>query len=206
MVLHGRNEAKLKQIAEETNSFFVPGDVTRPDLAGKLLETANRQLGGCDILVNNAGVIEAGKIEEIDIDKVCEMVRVNVEAAYRMAYTFLKYFKEKNKGHVINLSSILGTKVRETAGAYAGTKFAIEALSEALRMELAGTGVKITCIEPGLVKTDLHRSWQPHPMESMNIPNPLTPEDIAETILYVLKQKPHVRIPKLLIMPGEHAL
>ncbi len=82
-----------------------------------------------------------GPIESIDIERVCAMVRVNVEAAFRVAYTFLRHFRQQGSGHLINISSVMGTKVRPTAGAYAGTKHAIEALSEALRMEVAGSGV-----------------------------------------------------------------
>ncbi len=206
MILHGRNETKLKQIAHATQSTYVLGDITQPDIPRILLQTAKEHFNHCDIIVNNAGVLEVGAIEEINIDKMCEMVRVNVEAAYRVIYTFVKYFKENDAGHIINISSTLGTKVREKAGAYAGTKFAIEALSEALRIELAKTNVKITCIEPGLVKTNLHRNWKIDPAELMDVPNPLSPEDIADTVLYVLQRKANVRIPRLMIMPKDNAI
>jgi len=206
MILHGRNEEKLKLIANETQCNYVLGDITAPGIPELLLQAAKEHFNRCDIIVNNAGGIEVGSIENININKVCEMVRVNVEAAYRVVYTFAKYFKDRNAGHIINISSVLGTKIRETAGAYAGTKFAIEALSEALRIELSKTNVKITCIEPGLVKTELHREWASHPAEIMDIPNPLSPEDIADTILYVLQQKDNVRISKLMILPKDHII
>jgi NADP-dependent 3-hydroxy acid dehydrogenase YdfG len=149
-------------------------------------------------------MIEAGSIDSINIDKVCEMVRVNVEAAFRVAYTFLRHFVRQGHGHLLNMSSVLGTKVRPTAGAYSGTKYAIEALSEALRMEVAGTPVAVTCIEPGLVLTRLHRDWPVHPTEGFNIPNPLQPEDVARCIPFLLSQPGHVRIPRLMILPSEH--
>lgn len=206
MILHGRNEEKLKQIAEETESPCVLGDITDPHIPVKLLQAAKEHFNRCDIVVNNAGGIAVGPIGTIDIDKVCQMVRVNVEAAYRVIYTFAKHFKGTDAGHIINISSVMGTKVRETAGAYSGTKFAIEALSEALRIELSKTNVEITCIEPGLVKTELHREWASHPSESMDIPNPLRPEDIARMVLYVLEQNDNVRIPKLMILPKDHMI
>ena len=162
--------------------------------------------GRCDVLLNNAGVIEVGDIETINVERVCAMVRLNVEATFRMAYTFLRHFRKQDGGHLVNISSVLGTKVRPTAGAYAGTKHALEALSEALRMEVAGSGVRITCVEPGLVLTELHDAWHIHPSESMGIPHPLRPEDVARCVRFVLSQPAHVRIPRIMVVPGEHAI
>jgi NADP-dependent 3-hydroxy acid dehydrogenase YdfG len=206
VVITGRNREKVESLAKELSCASVVGDITDPKLPALLLQNALQSYGRCDILINNAGVIVSGKIEEIEIERVCEMVRVNVEAAFRTAYTFLKHFKEKNSGELINISSVMGKKVRETVGAYAGTKWALEGFSEALRMELSNTPIRITCIEPGLVRTGLHREWQVQPSEMMHIQNPLTPEDIAEQIVHVLKQPEHIRIPQLMILPEGHVI
>jgi NADP-dependent 3-hydroxy acid dehydrogenase YdfG len=204
LVLTGRREDCLAQISTDLGVAMLTGDVTDPTLPERLLELALDVYGRCDLVLNNAGILEVGPIDSIDIDKVCEMVRVNVEAAYRVAYTVLRHFIQQGHGHLINMSSVMGTKVRPHAGAYAGTKYAIEALSEALRMEVAGTAVQITCIEPGLVMSDLHRDWSVHPSESMNIQRPLQPEDIARCVRFALSQPDHVRIPRLMVLPGDH--
>jgi NADP-dependent 3-hydroxy acid dehydrogenase YdfG len=156
--------------------------------------------------MNNAGVMEMGPIASIDIDKMCEMVRVNVEAPYRISYVFLRHFLSQGHGHLVNTSSVLGTKIRLTAGAYAGTKYAIEALTEALRLEVAGTAIRVSCIEPGLVATGLHRNWPTHLRESIKMSNPLQPEDVARCVSFILSQPDHVCIPKLMIVPGESQL
>lgn len=205
-IITARRKNELNILSENTGAVPVEGDMTEPDLPRRLLELAIKQYGRCDIIVNNAGILTSGTIEEIDVEKVSQMVKINVEAAFRISYTFLKYFKTKNSGHLINISSILGTKARPTTGAYAGTKYAIEALSEALRMELAGTNVKVSCIEPGLVMTELHNEWEVHPSKKFNISKPLQPEDIAEQIIFILKQPDHIRIPRLMILPGEHSI
>ncbi|UCH46459.1 MAG: SDR family oxidoreductase [Betaproteobacteria bacterium] len=206
LVLNSRSEARLAPLESEVGATVLAGDVTSPDLPKTLLDLALSTYGQCDVVLNNAGLIEVGPIESIDIDKVCAMVRTNVEAAYRVAYTFMRHFVDRGEGHLLNTSSVLGTKVRPTAGAYAGTKYAIEALSEALRMEVAGTGVAVTCIEPGLVRTALHRDWPVQPSEALNVPNPLTPEDIARSVSFVLNQPAHVRIPRIMILPGEQQI
>lgn len=206
LVLTGRNEDKLNEICEELKAVSVIGDITKADVQNKLLEVAKKKYGRCDILINNAGTIEVGTIEEINIEKLTDMIRVNVEATFRITYLFLKEFKKMDSGHIINISSVMGTKVRQTAGAYSGTKYAIEALSEALRMELAGTNIKISCIEPGLVMTELHKDWDIHPSVGMGINNPLQPKDIAEKVLYLLDQPEHIRIPKIMILPSDHII
>ncbi|HEY2932416.1 MAG TPA: SDR family NAD(P)-dependent oxidoreductase, partial [Acidobacteriota bacterium] len=181
-------------------------DIADPKLPHQLLQRALDDFGRCDVVFNNAGVMEVGSIAQIDLDKVSEMVRINVDAAYRITYVALRHFQSVNGGHLINTSSILGTKVRPTAGAYAGTKYAIEAFSEALRMELAGTNIKISCIEPGLVATELHRHWEVNPRKTLNIEKPLQPEDIARCVRFLLQQPEHVRIPRMMVLPGEHQI
>lgn len=73
-------------------------------------------------------------------------------------------------------------------------------------MELAGTPIKISCIEPGLVMTELHNNWAVHPKESMGIHHPLTVDDIVDTVKFIMQQPEHVRIPKLMILPRDHQI
>jgi NADP-dependent 3-hydroxy acid dehydrogenase YdfG len=208
LVLGGRSEEKLHSLASQlaTPSVAVAGDLRDASVPEALLSVAMEKFGRCDVCFNNAGIIEAGPIETIDIERVCEMVRVNVEGMFRLAYVFLKHFVQQKTGHLVNTSSVLGKKVRPTAGAYAGTKYAVEALSEALRMELSRSDVQVSCIEPGLVRTGLHDRWEVHPSESMGIAEPLTPADIARAVLFLLDQPAHVRIPQLMILPKGHEI
>lgn len=207
LVLTARRKDRLQALAVELGGCaFRSGDITDPELPKGLIELAVSTFRSCDVVVNNAGMLEVAPLEQLDIERVCEMVRVNVEAAYRMAYEAIRHFQSAGSGHLVNTSSVMGIKTRPTAGWYAGTKYALEGLSEALRMELAGTDVQVSCIEPGLVYTELHNHWEVHPKDLFNVKAPLMPEDIARCVRFILEQPPHVRIPKMLVLPGEHSI
>jgi NADP-dependent 3-hydroxy acid dehydrogenase YdfG len=180
---------------------ILPGDLTSAEFVDSLDEYVYGEYGHCDYLFNNAGVITRGTVEETDIDRMTSMLRLNIESTFRLTYRFLKRFKEQGSGHVVNISSVVGTKVRPTIGAYAATKYAMEALSEALRLELADTDIKISCIQPGLVMTELHKDWEVHPSKLFDISEPLTGEDIVEMARFIMKQPDNVRIPRLLVLP-----
>lgn len=209
-----KNDYNLLGNGRTINSTFIPQpnlilnneDLLMPQTAQNLLNAVLQQWQRCDLLFVNAGTIESANIETIDIDKMCNMVRLKVEMSYRIIYTFLKYFKKINRGHIIITSSVMGTKTRENSGAYAGCNFALEALAESLRMELSDTNIQITCIEPGLVTTKLHREWPIQPRELLNISNALSPQDIADSILEILRKPEHIRIPKYMILPKGHKI
>jgi len=210
VVLHGRRRERLDALVAELPdgaAVALDGDIADPAAPQRLIDTAAERFGPVDWVLNNAGVLHVEPLERLDIENACAMVRINVEAAYRMAYLADRHFQAHgDAGTLINTSSVLGTKVRPTAGWYAGTKHAIEALSEALRVELAGTGIHVACVEPGLVKTDLHRDWDEPSDQRLGIDRPLQPEDIARCVRFILAQPPHVRIPRLMVLPGEHAI
>lgn len=207
LVLHGRRESRLKSLASRFAGIeWIAGDLTDGDTCSRLVERAVSCFGRVDFAVNNAGVNHTGTIEQIDIEQVCAMSRINVEAAYRFTYTLLKHFRGQEHGHLIHTTSIMGHKVRETAGAYAGTKHAIEALCEALRMELARSRIKVSCVAPGLVETELHRDAAVRPAVARNIARPLQPDDVAERIVWLMLQPPHINVPQLIVLPQDHPI
>ena len=200
LILTARREDRLKTLKSE-NVDIIPGDLTSAEFVDSLDVFVYQKYGHCDYLFNSAGVITKGSVEETDIDKMTSMLRLNIESTFRLTYRFLKRFVNQGSGHVINISSVAGTRVRPTIGAYAASKFAMEALSEALRLELSDTNIKISCIAPGLVLTELHDDWEVHPVDLLDIHEPLSPEDIVETARFMMNQPDHVRIPRVLILP-----
>ncbi len=204
LLLTGRRKSRLEELQRQLPGCqTLPGDIVDSELPSQLIRAAVEAFGDVHILINNAGIIETGRVGEVDLERLGKMVRINVEAAFRMSYAALEHFKERRRGHVINISSVLGTKTREGAGAYSGTKYALEALSEALRMELAGSGIRVSCIEPGLVRTELHDHYPVHPAKTLGMSRPLLPEDVARCVRFVLEQPQHVLIPRLMLLPQE---
>ena len=208
LVLTARRKDVLDKIAAQldTEVAVIAGDITGESLPQKLIDTAVEQFGSCDVVFNNAGIMIVGKAEEIDLEAMCRMVRINVEAVYRLAIVAMRHLIKQGGGYLINTSSILGLKVRQTTGAYAGTKYAVEALTEDLRMQAAGTGVRVCSLEPGLVETHLQDHFPVHPRDMLNITAPVQPADIARVIRLMLEQPDHVMIPRILVMPSEQGM
>lgn len=198
LVATARRAERLATLAAELGEVeTVAGDILDPALPAALIARALSVYGRCDAVINNAGAFAVGAVETLDVDRVCRMARVNVEAAYRVAFEAMRHFKARRSGDLVNMSSISGTKVpRAGIGWYAGTKHALEALTEGLRMEGHAHGVRVSCIEPGMTQTELFAE----PITS--IPRALDPEDIARAIVFVLASPMHVAIPRMMVLPS----
>lgn len=201
-LLSARNQAKLDRLADRLpGAAVVAGDMIDPALPQTLVDAALERFGRLDAVFNNAGVMNIGSIEDADVDALCTMVRLNVESVVRMSYVALRHMKSAGSGFLINTSSLAGLKTFPMLGPYNGTKFAVEALTDALRMELAGSGVKVAVIEPGRTDTHLFDHWSEEqkfdPTQGM-----LAPEDVARCVRFILEQPDEVLIPRLLVVPA----
>jgi NADP-dependent 3-hydroxy acid dehydrogenase YdfG len=202
----GRRADRLDALASEHEQGQVvgmAGDITDPVHVDALFAGALERFGRLDIVFNNAGFMVSGPVTDLDLDLVTRMVRINVEAAFRVMHLAVLHFMGAGGGTLVSTSSSLGRKTAVHAGAYAGTKHALEALAEALRMEVAGLPIRITNLRPGLVATELHRDYAVPMGRQRGIDTPLTPEDVASSLMFVLCQPAHVRIPELLIQPAQ---
>lgn len=206
VMAHGRRDERLRTLAENIDDFgWIAGDLIEKGACERLIAEAVQRFGHIDCVINCAGQNQTGLVDEIDIDATCEMVRINVECAYRLSYLALKYFKQRGIGDLIHISSVMGYKVRESGGAYAGTKHALEALCEALRMEFARTSIRISCVAPGLCRTELHRDQATHPSITRNI-DPLLPMDVANVVLWLIDMPKKINVPQLVMLPQGHVI
>jgi NADP-dependent 3-hydroxy acid dehydrogenase YdfG len=207
LILTARSQDKLERLASQLkHAKIVVGEISDPALPQKLVDTAIQTFGQLDVLFNNAGVMVIGAIETIDIDAICQMVRVNVEANFRMAYTALKHFKQAGSGFLINTSSIAGLKTAPQLAAYSGTKFAIEAFTDCLRVELAGSGVGVASVAPGTVDTGLYDKWDQQSKDFIYSGGALQPNDIARCVRFILEQPSHMMIPRMLAVPANEPI
>ena len=201
VVLTGRSLEKLEKIAADLKDVaIVAGEITDPAIPPKLIETALESFGQLDIFINNAGMMRIGSIDDVDIEELCEMARTNFESVLRCSYHALRHFKKQNSGYLINMSSIAGTRTFPAIGAYNGTKFAVEALTDSLRMEVGETGINVAVVEPGTVETPLYDTWTAEQRKVVG--EGLHADDIAKTVQYILEQPEKINIARVLVLPS----
>lgn len=214
VVVAARREERLSDLVERINgnggkALSVECDVTDEEQAHDLIQRARDELGQVDILVNNAGVMQLSKIEKGLSEEWRRMFEVNVLGLLYVTDAAVQVMKEQGSGHLINISSVAGRKSGPFRGAYSGTKFAVNAISEALRVELLEDHIRVTMIEPGAVETELpdHITDEEakEGMQSVLSGDILQPEDIAAAIAYCAVQPERVSVNEILIRPTEQA-
>jgi len=132
---------------------LIPLDVTDEGSMRRAVEEVERAEGAVGVLVNNAGYSQSGAVEDVPMEKVRRQFETNVFGLVRMCQLVLPGMREQGFGRIINLSSMGGKLTFPGAGFYHATKYAVEAISDALRFEVRGFGVEVVVIEPGLIRT-----------------------------------------------------
>ncbi len=165
-------------------------------------------LKNVSVLINNAGLAKGTELfQNADPADWDTMMDTNVRGLLHLTRWLLPSII-KQQGHIVNMGSVAGRLVYEGAAVYCASKFAIRAISEGLRMDLKGTNVRITNIEPGMVQSDFSKVRLGNQQKADAVYNdmtPLTPEDISETILWCLQRPTHVNIQELVIYPTDQA-
>jgi short-subunit dehydrogenase len=209
VVLAARRVQRLEEIAEgiarETGRQATPvacdvGDVGQVE---DLVDRVKRDHGRCDVLVNNAGVPGGGPFAELSMEQIEKVARVNLLGVLYCTKLFLPLL-QGSKGHVVNIASLAGRYALPGAAVYTATKHAVVALSEALYHELAGDGVMVTSVNPGLVATEGF-----FPEDSPLWRDPvlrrfiMDPRKVAGAIVAVIRSRkgPEVSVPRWLAAP-----
>lgn len=170
-----------------------------------LHDAALTEYGRLDYVVANAGIADWGSMSEGDPDRWREVLETNVLGTAFTIRATLPTLLRSSSGHVVITASISGRVTYVGEPIYIASKWALVGLGRALRKEVAGAGVRVTLIEPGIVDTPLVSGTAEGRRELAQV-RPLSPEDVARTVAFVLAQPEHVDIDELVVSPSEQAM
>lgn len=192
VVLLARRQAELERVAARSgpHALAIPTDVTQRAQVERAVEQALAQRGAIDVWVNNAGRGISRPVSELTDADVDEMMLVNVKSALYGMQAVLPCFRAAGKGHIINVSSMLGrVPFAPQRSAYSAAKHALNALTASLRMELRDTpGIHVSSVHPGVVATEFGVRALHGGLDSRSFPGAQTAEQVAEVIAQVIEQ------------------
>ena len=177
-------------------------DVTDPTSCERFVAEAVQELGGLDILVNNAGLGLGRDPFDASTEEDEETVlETDVHGVLRMTRLCLPHIRDG--GHILNMGSVAGRQAYENAAVYVTSKYAVRGFTYALREDLLGRPIHVTTVDPGLVESNFSRVRFRGDEEKAkavyaNV-EPLTPEDVAECVLFALTRPPHVNVDELVV-------
>lgn len=199
----GRRADRLDRLARELGAMFVPWRVDMRDVAG--FDALAAEVGPIDLLVNNAGLAPPmNGLQDAEQASLDTVIDTNIAGLVAMTRALLPGLIER-KGAIINLSSVAATYPYKGGAVYGGSKAFVRQFSLGLRCDLAGTGVRVTSIEPGMVETEftlVRNGGDQAASDALYAGiDPMTAQDIADTIHYVATLPPHLNVNALELMP-----
>jgi NADP-dependent 3-hydroxy acid dehydrogenase YdfG len=207
VVLGARRTDRLEKLAAEIRGAggtaeYRPLDVTRLDDTQAFADFALSAFGQIDVIINNAGIMPLSPLAELKIDEWNRMIDVNIRGVLHGIASVLPHMQARKAGHIINVSSIGGHQVWPTSAVYCGTKFAVRAISEGLRLETRD--IRVTVISPGVVESELANTISdPATRLAMNEFRKvaLTPDAIARALAYAIEQPADVDVNEIIVRP-----
>jgi 3-hydroxy acid dehydrogenase/malonic semialdehyde reductase len=210
LVICGRRKDRLlrleEDLARQTKVISLSFDVRNNEAVKSALSSLPDEWKSIDVLINNAGnahgldPIQTGSIEDWDA-----MIDINVKGLLYVSHEVIPGMTDRRRGHIINLGSIAGKEVYPNGNVYCASKFAVDALTRGIRMDLNPFGIKVTSINPGMVDTEFSLVRFKGDEQKANTVykglEPLKGEDIADIILYVLTAPPHVVLADITVFP-----
>lgn len=209
VVLGARRADKLESICQEIRTaggqaVFAATDVTDPAQVQALVDLAVSSFGGMDVIVNNAGLMAIAPMQQTRVDEWNRMIDINIRGVLHGIAAALPLFERQGSGHIVNISSVAGLKVFSPGGTvYSGTKFAVRAISEGLRHELAGK-VRVTSIEPGAIDSELKFGSGDAASRDFVVEfykQAIPAMSVARAIAYAIEQPADVAINEIVLRP-----
>ena len=216
LILAARRLDKLKEVAEAiakvapTKIHLLQLDVCDRSMVERSLASLPEPWQNIDILVNNAG-LSRGKdpLQSGEIQNWEEMVDTNIKGLLYVTRSLLPGMVDRDRGHIINIGSIAGHQAYPGGNVYCATKAAVRTLSQGIKMDLLGTAVRVSCVDPGTVETDFSvvrfRGDTEKAKQVYAQMNPLTPDDIAEIVVFCATRPPHVNLSETLVLATDQS-
>ncbi len=216
LIITGRRKERLERIKKEIKQessievLALNFDVRFIDQVRKHLEKLPEQWQKIDVLVNNAGLAAGtSTIDKGEIDDWEQMIDTNLKGLLYVSKLIMPLMIARQKGHIINISSIAGKEVYLNGNVYCATKQAVDALSKAMRIDLLPHNIKVTNIAPGMAETEFsvvrYKGDRKQAAAVYSAMQPLLAKDIAEVILFAIQRPAHVTLNDIVIMPTAQA-
>ena len=210
LILNGRRADRLEQIAQDIESKYnvavltLPFDVRDEKAVKAAVGSIPNDWKEVEVLINNAGLaVGRDFFEEAAIDDWERMIDTNIKGFLYVAHALATLMTARGSGHIINMGSIAGKEVYEKGNVYCATKFAVDALSQGMRIDLLRHGIKVTSINPGAAETEFALVRFKGDAATANKTyeglKPLTAEDVADIVYYCTTLPPHVCINDLTV-------
>ena len=214
LIICGRRKERLDELETEIGNkaeiLKLSFDVSKRSEVEKALASVPEKWKNIDLLLNNAGNAHGlSPIQEGDVDDWEAMIDINVKGLLYVSRIILPIMTSRGQGHVINIGSIAGKEVYPNGNVYCASKFAVDALSNAMRFDLNKYGIKVSEINPGMVETEFSKvRFKGDDQRASNVYQglkPLSADDIADIILFVVTRPAHVNISDLTVLPTAQA-
>lgn len=215
VVLGARRAERIQSLAEQLkgaggNALAIPTDVTSRDQVKKLVDTAVETHGRIDVMLNNAGLMPLSLLERLKVDDWDRMIDVNIKGVLYGIAAALPHMMRQKSGHIINVSSVAGHKVRPGASVYSATKHAVLALSEGLRQEVKPYDIRTTVISPGAVISELPKSVSDPAvlgrLEKLFKEVAIPADSFARVVAFAISQPDEVDVNEILFRPTRQEL
>jgi len=215
LVITARRMDRLKEVAQELSSKYeiqcvpIELDVQSNEQVVAVFKQLEKNKKEIDILINNAGLaLSSDKFQNGIISNWDTMIDTNIKGLLYVTKAALPFMLKKNHGHIINIGSVAGHWSYPSGNVYCATKHAVKAISQSLRIDLFGTAIRVSEIDPGAVETEFSEvRWNDKERAKKFYQDfqPLISDDIADAVTYCVTRPPHVNISEIIIFPQAQA-
>lgn len=191
--IYHTNDDAAEECARETGAHPIKADLSDPDEAEWAFNKAIEYLGGIDILINNAGISESGLITDMTDETWMKVINTNLSSAFFMSREVTREFVKQQSGAIVNIGSVWGRCGASCEAAYSASKAGLRGLTLSMAKELGPSGIRVNCVEPGVIDTDMNACYDDDDIAELCEQTPLyrigDPAEVAELVYFLAGEK-----------------